>query len=386
MHREMFLQQVMQDPFGDKAFVLVKYNSSGAQQWVQTYSVATSDEALKVAVDNAGNPVITGKTTTNGFSFNYTTIKYNTAGVVQWTATYNSPLGNFSDEPVDLAIDALNNIYVTGFSNYTANTSRDFLTIKYDPSGNVVWESNYTNTAVVSDDYPIDMVVDNAGNVFVTGSSIGLGTGQDIVTIKINNSGQLVWEARVDSVNFSDFPTGMGLNPTQDAVYVGGYITTGTNTFSDIDWVALRYDTSGTELNRVTFDGPGNDFDIGHHLACGANGKVAMTGIFSQQNFQHINGDMSTILLDDNLNLLWTRFDNGVNHVDDRGSDMVVDEVGNSYVCGYSLGHETGYTDLIVFKVNASGVNNGNIAGQEQKKPVMKKEWLLSLMRRRMYM
>jgi hypothetical protein len=53
-----------------------------------------------------------------------------------------------------------------------------------------------------------------------------------------------------------------------------------------------------------------------------------MTGIFSQQNFQHINGDMSTILLDDNLNLLWTRFDNGVNHVDDRGSDMVVDEHG----------------------------------------------------------
>jgi hypothetical protein len=30
--------------------------------------------------------------------------------------------------------------------------------------------------------------------------------------------------------------------------------------------------------------------------------------------------------------------------------------MGNSYVCGYSLGHENGYTDLIVFKVNASGV------------------------------
>ncbi|MBK9423832.1 MAG: T9SS type A sorting domain-containing protein [Bacteroidetes bacterium] len=342
-------------PFNDKEFILVKYNSSGAQQWVQTYSVATSDEALKIAVDNAGNPVITGKTATNGFSFNYTTIKYNTSGAVQWTATYNSPLGNFSDEPVDLVIDALNNIYVTGFSNYTVSTSRDFLTIKYDPSGNVVWESNYTNTAFVSDDYPIDMVVDNAGNVYVTGSSIGLGTGQDILTIKINNSGQLVWEARVDSVNFSDFPLGMGLSPAQDAVYIGGYITTGTNTFSDIDWIALRYDTSGTELNRIIIDGPGNDFDIGHHLATGANGKIAMTGIFSQQNFQHINGDMSTVLLDDNLNLLWTRFDNGINHVDDRGSDMVVDEVGNSYVCGYSLGHENGYTDLIVFKVNASG-------------------------------
>lgn len=66
-------------PFNDKEFILVKYNSSGAQQWVQTYSVATSDEALKIAVDNAGNPVITGKTATNGFSFNYTTIKYNTS-------------------------------------------------------------------------------------------------------------------------------------------------------------------------------------------------------------------------------------------------------------------------------------------------------------------
>jgi hypothetical protein len=91
----------------------------------------------------SGNPVITGKTATNGFSFNYTTIKYNTSGAVQWTATYNSPLGNFSDEPVDLAIDAIEQYLCHRISAIIRlSTSRDFLTIKYDPSGNVVWESD----------------------------------------------------------------------------------------------------------------------------------------------------------------------------------------------------------------------------------------------------
>src|ERR1044072_5373737 len=110
-----------------------------SEEWVARYNGPgnASDNAVDIAVDDDGNVYITGSSTGAGTFADYATIKYNSAGVQQWVARYNGP-GNFFDEPADLAIDNAGNVYVTGRSAGDG-TDDDYATIKYNSAGVVQW-------------------------------------------------------------------------------------------------------------------------------------------------------------------------------------------------------------------------------------------------------
>src|SRR5580658_4621634 len=65
-----------------------------------------------------------------------------------WVARYNNGISNGTNQAVKLALDPAGNIYVSGFSQNT-NGNLDYATIKYAPNGNQVWATRLdsTNTA-----------------------------------------------------------------------------------------------------------------------------------------------------------------------------------------------------------------------------------------------
>ena len=77
------------------------------------------------------------------------------------------------------------NVYVTGESN--SGLSIDYITVKYDPSGKEVWSARYNGTGW-GDDRAAAIALDSSGNVFVTGESLGSGTGSDYSTVKYTNN------------------------------------------------------------------------------------------------------------------------------------------------------------------------------------------------------
>jgi hypothetical protein len=124
---------------------LVKYNSSGVVQWataIRGNSTTTSDIGFGLAVDSTNSVYITGQyrmadTTTpltlqnasgNGQvnssvrlpanvagSTDAFLVKYNSSGVVQWaTAILGTNTSGLNDYGNGIAIDALNNVYLTG--------------------------------------------------------------------------------------------------------------------------------------------------------------------------------------------------------------------------------------------------------------------------------
>jgi hypothetical protein len=116
--------------------VTVKYDTNGNKLWLQRYNngfVNGDDEAAALALDTEGNVVVTGKSVGSGSSFDYLTIKYNHDGEILWYSRYNGT-GNGSDAAVALAVDDLGHVYVTGSSegqNNTNGTAKDYVTIKY---------------------------------------------------------------------------------------------------------------------------------------------------------------------------------------------------------------------------------------------------------------
>jgi uncharacterized delta-60 repeat protein len=155
----------------------IKYSSAGAPLWINSYNEGNSAAGSAVAVDSNNNVIVTGY---SGSSDHYATLKYSNAGAPLWTNCYNGP-GNLGQANA-VAVDSNNNVIVTGYSAGNGGDN-DYATIKYSSTDVSLWINRY-NGLGKGDDRPKAVVVDRSGNVIVTGSSAGSGSGYDFVTIK----------------------------------------------------------------------------------------------------------------------------------------------------------------------------------------------------------
>src|SRR4030095_9831584 len=177
-------------------FLVVKYDVNGNEQWTGMHvNNSGFDDIRGLVVDNSGNSYITG-IFFNANNNNFITIKFNGFGAEQWAKMYNGTANNF-DQPYAIAVDINNNIYVTGTSA-GIGTSLDYLTIKYNPIGDSLWVNRYDGPGN-SFDYSYAIALDDSANVYLTGSSIGSGTSRDYATLKYNTSGVQQWVVRYNN-------------------------------------------------------------------------------------------------------------------------------------------------------------------------------------------
>lgn len=253
-------------------YATIKYDSSGQQQWVARYNgpANADDEAYGIAVDSAGNVYVTGYSAGSGTGNDYATVKYDSSGQQQWVARYDGPT-SANDYANAIAIDASGNVYVTGFSD---NAGFDYATIKYDASGQQQWVGRYNGPAN-DDDEARAITVDSAGNVYVTGYSVGSGTQEDYATIKYNASGTEEWVARYDGpANLNDDAHGIAID-SSGHVYVAGW---SVGLGSGYDYATVKYDSSGAEQWVARYDGAASADDQSYAVAVDASGNVCVTG------------------------------------------------------------------------------------------------------------
>ena len=218
-------------------FTTIKYNSGGVQQWAERYTVPGSltDRALSLAVDNSGNVFVTGTTTLSGTNSDAVTIKYNTLGVQQWLVSYNSPANN-QDAGHFIKLDALGNVFVAGTS-VLAGTNRDYLTIKYNSTGVEQWTARYDGPGSALEQ-PYGMAVDALGNVYVTGYSAESGVNFDYATVKYNSSGTQQWADRYNGpANGSDAAYSIAVDGLSNVYVTGGSTGSGSNN----DYATIKY-------------------------------------------------------------------------------------------------------------------------------------------------
>ena len=174
------------------------------------------------------------------------TVKYNSAGQEQWVARYNGP-ANLADFAEALALDDLENVYVTGTS--TSETGRpEYVTIRYNPAGQEQWVARYSGTGAGGNEGD-SIALDGAGNVYVTGVSVGFGSGYDYATVKYNSIGQEQWAARYNGpASGDDFATGIAVDSSNN-VYVTGR-STGLGT--GFDYATVKYEQAATPTPTPT--------------------------------------------------------------------------------------------------------------------------------------
>jgi hypothetical protein len=305
-------------------------------------------EDMKSALFTGNNP---GSAQIRASKAGYTSVDSGvlTVTLEAWVARYNGP-GNVDDESTAIAVDALGNVYVTGYSGGN-DTSADYATIKYNNSGTEQWVARYNGPANDGDDAQA-IAVDALGNVYVTGSSLGSGTGRDIATIKYNGSGVEQWVARYNSPgNGDDHGAAIAVDASGNVYVTGGRRGT-EGSYYIVDIVTIKYDCLGEEQWIAQYNGPGNFVDHGNAIAIDSSGNVYVTG---QSAGSETSGDCVTIKYDRSGEELWVSRYNGPGNSYDGAEAINIDSAGNVYVTGYSFGSGTD-DDYVTIKYNNSGV------------------------------
>src|SRR5260370_5328703 len=112
-----------------------------------------------------------------------------------WVARYDGPAHDV-DSAHGMVLDGAGNVYVTGES-LGVGTALDFATVKYDSDGNQLWVARYDGPAS-GYDAANAVARDANGNVYVTGPSLGVGTDTDYATVKYDSNGHQLWVVRYD--------------------------------------------------------------------------------------------------------------------------------------------------------------------------------------------
>jgi hypothetical protein len=267
-----------------------------ATEWVSRFNgpINGNDFASGLAIDEAGNVYVTERTPGSGGASDYATVKYDALGNELWAVSYNGP-GDFNDNALAIVVDGAGNVYVTGEST-GSDGFYDFATIKYDTDGNAIWVARY-NGPDNGWDYAVALAVDPSGNVFMTGYQTGAdGTSNsDYATVKYDPNGHQLWVATYNGLGGgSDSAVAIAVDTAGNAHVVGR--STGSDGTSD--YAAIKYDPDGNELwaSRYSFS---NWQEFPSALAVDSAGNVYVTGSsaapFNPQDPNTTNSDYATV-------------------------------------------------------------------------------------------
>ena len=276
-------------------------------EWVRRYNgpANAGDRAFAIAVDQTGNVYVTG-----GSQGDLTTIKYNNNGDSLWVRRWNRvPPGN--ELSFDIFVDDSGFVYVSGSS-----------TIKYSPSGNLVWEALNNGGALGG------FVLGDSSNVY-TGCTT---PGSDYRTNKFNRTGNLIWTRTYNGPgNDQDRIYDIELDRWGNVIVTGGSWGIGTQW----DYATIKYSPTGDELWLRRYNGPATDVptDIAYALAVDDSGNVYVTG---WSDGPDENADCVTIKYNPNGDTAWIRSFSGVFNI---GYDIAVDDFYNVYVAGLASGN-----------------------------------------------
>lgn len=203
---------------------LIKYNSSGVVQFTRDYAGPinnTTEYGVALNLDNSGNIYCIGELSDGTLAV----LKYNSSGVQQWVYIYTS---NFFDKAKDIITDDAGNVYFCGSAGATGFVA------KLNSAGVLQWNKIITGTG--GNEVVNKLVLDGAGDVYITGK-VAAGTYFDFLTEKVNPAGETQWRATHNgSGNQNDFGNAISVNALGHVFVAGGSNVSGFNNFCTIKY------------------------------------------------------------------------------------------------------------------------------------------------------
>jgi hypothetical protein len=265
-----------------------------------------------------------------------------------WVARYNGTAGiNSNDRPAGMAADGTGNVYVTG-SGTGAGSGQDFLTLKYSSVGTLLWSSRYTSSGSFTDEASA-IVYDPAGYVYVAGYTASADT--DFLTVKYSSAtGDTLWTRRYNGpAGRRDQAVALALDDSGN-VYVAGNARKGSHSAAGV----VKYARDGRQCWAANIDLPvGDSSASASAVVVDAARNAYVCGTVRDNHSQ--TDFLVAKLLPLNGDTAWVRTYDGTGNDADYATALAVDGTGNVHVTGSSRSGANGY-DYLTLKYNSSGM------------------------------
>lgn len=226
--------------------IVIKYNDSGDTVWTKIYPGSLS--GINLIVNGNGDFYIS--------KYNGNTFKCNSNGDILWSSNYQASL-------VSMAVDAASNTYVISEGGFAG-----LKTIKYDSNGNELWVRNYDNA------WGVKVIIDNEGNVLVGGNAGA--SNEDFLALKYNPQGDLLWSQTYRRSNIAGSLTAIAIDNLNNVI-LGGYAPESVTNFYH-DFTVVKFNSQGQFQWARFYNGPNNRHDILVDVAPDNEGNIFVGG------------------------------------------------------------------------------------------------------------
>lgn len=334
------------------------------------------DRGTSIVLDSSKNVYVTGYSW-NGANHDMVVWKYNSNGNLDRSFNNNGIVvhdnaagGSGNDLGESIAIDASENLYVTGSSSNDSNN--DMVIWKYKNDGILDTSFGVDGIAVYNnadaEDYGHSIVLDMIGNIYITGSS-----DDDMIIWKYTSNGTLDTSFDSDGVvihdnaaggNSIDIGKSIAIDDAGDLYVTGNSI----NSSGNDDIVIWKYKSDGTldttfgDNGIVVYDNTidGDTDDEGNSIAIDPSGKICVTGSSRSIDYPNLS---SMVLLKYKItgdpDITFNRngiilHNNAAGGSQAQGNSISVNTAGDIYVAGSGL-NVFGKQDMVVWKYKSSG-------------------------------
>lgn len=309
--------------------------ANGSTVWTYNHTgSANYDELKDMAIDGDDNVILVGGIQTSGTYSKFVVISLNPNGTQKWVKTNTQNSGRHFANAV--AVDAANNVYVTGESFNSLNTTSklDFYTVKYNSNGVQAWDLRTDGNS--ADDRANSIAVAPDGSVYVGGTSYrGLYLDDEIMLVKISAAGAFVWNAVFGGSDGAGDKVKSVKVDNNNHVYLAGSLK---NTGNGEDFYVTRYRPDGTKHWDYTYQSPTNGYDIANKIRISTDFDIYVAGY---SNVTATKDDYITVKLDTLGTVEWTKRFDGPASQSDQMSDFQIDVDGNLFMTGSSVGSGT---------------------------------------------
>ncbi len=252
---------------GNEDLWLIKFSSAGVEQWTKTLGGSGTDAGQSVVQTSDSGYIVTGYTGLGAGNFDLWLVKFDSSGTEQWTKTLGGTFADFGQS----VIQTLDGGYAV--AGYTANYGAggtDLWLAKFDSSGTEQW----TKTLGGSLDEQGHFVMQASDGGYIAGGyTMSLGAGdEDAIIAKLDSTGTEEWTKTLGGFTVD---VGRAFTRTSD----GGFAMTGNSDvlgsgLEDL-WVS-KFDSSGIE--QWTKIVAGGLSDAGYGIAQTVDGGYAAAG------------------------------------------------------------------------------------------------------------
>ena len=262
---------------------IAKYDTYGNLLWAN-YNVGTdglNTEGNSITLSNAGNVCVTGYTTTHAGGMDIYTVQYSSGGTLMWQKNFNG-LAGAEDRAFGIAVDNEDNVIVAGYAtNYASLTNTSIAVVKYSSAGDMLWRSFYGDST--QSDKAFGIAVDESDHIYVTGYSGNASlTSKNYITVCYNPDGTVNWGTPYVGPASNDQASSLGLVKDNTGTTVAVVVTgTSASAENNNDYETVAYDVTGTTVMDSRYSLDSTSDNVAQQLAVANDGTVYVTG-FSQ--------------------------------------------------------------------------------------------------------